>query len=240
MPNPRLSGASVSPGQERERGTTAICYYSARATVTSSTKKAKSSEQMNYRQKVSEAFIQELRTNNNRKLTPYTDFFHGQAYLETFQYKDRDGNAILNPDDITLTLSIDGAQLYRNKVSDCTIYIWIVMDLPPEIRYRKDHVLLGGFIPGPNKPKVMDSFIFPGLYHLSALQRHGLKMWDALKQMTVTSFPFLSLATADAPGMAAINRFVGHQGRVHCRLYCPLVGRHKPEMSSYYPALQKP
>ena len=86
----------------------------------------------------------------------------------------------------------------------------------------------------------MDSFIFPGLYHLSALQRHGLKMWDALKQMTVTSFPFLSLATADAPGMAAINGFVGHQGRVHCRLYCPLVGRHKPEMSSYYPALQKP
>ena len=100
----------------------------------------KSSEQMNYRQKVSETFIEELRTNNNRKLTPYTDFFHGQAYLETFQFKDRDGNAILNPDDITLTLSIDGAQLYRNKFSDCTIYIWIVMDLPPEIHYRKDHV----------------------------------------------------------------------------------------------------
>ena len=86
------------------------------------------------------------------------------------------------------------------------------MDLPPEIHYRKDHVLLDGFIPGPNKPKVMDSFIFPGLYHLSALQRHGLKMWDALKQMTVTSFPFLSLATAGAPGMTAINGFVGHQG----------------------------
>jgi hypothetical protein len=114
------------------------------------------------------------------------------------------------------------------------------MDLPPEIRYKKDHVLPGGFIPGPNKPKNLDSFIFPGLHHLSALQREGLNIWDAWTKITSKSFPFLALATADAPGMACINGFVGHQGKLHCRLYCPIVGRHRPEQPAHYSPLQKP
>ena len=30
------------------------------------------------------------------------------------------------------------------------------MDLPPELRYKKQYVLPGGFIPGPKKPKDVD------------------------------------------------------------------------------------
>jgi hypothetical protein len=44
------------------------------------------------------------------------------------------------------------------------------MDLSPDEHYKKRHVLSGGFIPGPNKPKIIDLFLFPGLHHLSALQ----------------------------------------------------------------------
>jgi len=75
--------------------------------------------------------------------------------------------------------SIDGAQLYAHKASDCWIYIWVIMDFSPEVHYKKDFVIPGGFIPGPKKPKILDSFLFPGLYHLAALQKEGLTIWNA-------------------------------------------------------------
>ncbi|KAL0568733.1 hypothetical protein V5O48_013253, partial [Marasmius crinis-equi] len=142
----------------------------------------------------------------------------------------------INNEDMVLVLSIDGAQLYRNKASDCWIYIWVIYDYAPEHRYKKKHVLPGGFIPGPNKPKHLDSFIFSALYHVSALQREGLRTWDAHRNVTTVMNPFFALATADGPGMASLSGCVGHHGKVHCRFYCPLEGRHKPSASMYYPA----
>jgi len=133
---------------------------------------------------------------------------------------------------------MDGAQLYKNKSSDCWIYIWVLFDLGPEFRYKKPYVLPGGFIP--KKPKNPDSFMFPGIHHLSALQREGLKIWDATDGSIFTSHPFLAFVTADGPGMTYLNGLVGHHGRNGCRLSCPLVGRHKPGGTHYYPARLKP
>ena len=55
----------------------------------------------------------------------------------------------------------------------------MIMDFSPEVHYKKDFVIPGGFIPGPKKPKILDSFLFPGLYHLAALQKEGLTIWNA-------------------------------------------------------------
>ena len=60
------------------------------------------------------------------------------------------------------------------KASACWIYIWVVLNLAPERRYKKKHVLISGFIPGLNNPKNLDSFLLPGLQHLVALQKEGL------------------------------------------------------------------
>ena len=81
--------------------------------------------------------------------------------------------------DIVIMISMNSAQLYQSKESDCWIYIWILLNLSPDKRYKKINVLPGGFIPGPNKPQNVDSFLFPGLHHLSALQREGLAIWDS-------------------------------------------------------------
>jgi len=56
----------------------------------------------------------------------------------------------------------------------------------------------GGIIPGPGKPKNLDSFLFPGLAHVSALQKEGLHIWDGYNRMAAISFIFLLLALADA------------------------------------------
>ena len=197
---------------------------------------------MDYRRKFTAKVVSEMQQNGGRQTSPYTDFFNGSDYLTAVHEQNPADEATpkINKDDICLIFSCDGAQLYRNKVSECWIYIWIAMDLPPELRYKKKHVLPAGFIPGPGKPKNLDSFLFPSLYHLAALQKEGLKIWDAHRNVIIKSYPFLLSATADVIGMASISGFVGHQGKVHCWIHCPMTGHHKPGTSAYYPALLKP
>ena len=114
------------------------------------------------------------------------------------------------------------------------------MNLSPERRYKKKHVLIGGFIPGPNNPKNVDSFLFPGLQHLAGLQKEGLKIWDASLQREIHSNIFLALLTADGPGMMHITGLVGYHGKHGCQLYCGMQGRREPAGKHYFPALLKP
>ena len=164
----------------------------------------------------------------------YDDVFCGSDYLDAVERGE------IGDYDTVVMLSIDGAQLYRNKKSDCWIYIWIVLDLAPDKRYKIRNIIPGGVIPGPEKPKHLDSFLFPGLAHVSAIQKEGLHLWDGYNRMAAISLIFVLLALADAVGMAEVSGSVGHHGRKGCRLLCELIGRNKPKGSHYYPALLRP
>jgi hypothetical protein len=117
---------------------------------------------------------------------------------------------------------------------------WNLLDLITDKKYKKQHVLPGGFILGPNEPKNIDSFSFPGLHHVCMLQSEGLHIWDAFWDQRFISQLFLALNIADGPVMAYFNGLVGHHGKFGCHLYCPVPGRHKPNSFHYYPALTKP
>ena len=188
-----------------------------------------SAEQMQYAEKRLEEIVNAGPANRGN----YEDWCDGINFIQAF----RDGH--IKKGDPVLMFSIDSAQLYRSKSSDCWMYIWVVFSLDPSThRYKKVAVIFGGIIPGPNKPQVLESFLFPGLHHLSAIQNEGLMIWDAFSDMKYISHPFLALATADGPAMAYINGLVGHQGKIGCRLYCPFPGRCKG--SHYYPVCLKP
>ena len=164
----------------------------------------------------------------------FDDIFCGDDYLELVD----DGK--IGKYDSVLMLSIDGAQLYESKKSDVWIYIWILLDLAPDKRYKIRNILPGGVIPGPETPGDLDSFLFPGLAHLSALQTEGLPIWDAHTPERAISLLFLLLVLADAMGMAELSGSVGHHGRKGCRLLCGLTGRNKIRGAHYYPALLRP
>lgn len=121
------------------------------------------------------------------KLSTYDDIITSTEYLKAIH----DGK--IQEDDIVLMLSIDGAQLYESKESDCWIYIWIIINLSPDLCYKKKYILPGGIIPGPKKPKLIKSFLFPGLHHLVAMQKEGLHIWDASKDKVFTSNLFSHL-----------------------------------------------
>jgi len=178
--------------------------------------------------------LRELRLSDG-DIPSYEDLFHGSDYLEAVN------NGCIKEGNLVLMFSIDGTQLYQSKVSDCWIYIWVIFNFDPvSCHYIKKHILIGAIIPGPNKPKVLELFLFPGLHHLSAIHKHRLPIWDTSSGRLFTSHPFLALATADSPAMVSINGLVWHQGRNRCHLYCPLKGCRKPGGSHYYPALLKP
>lgn len=96
----------------------------------------KTALKMKYRNKHTARVLYNLEGNAERSL-PYTDFFDGDAYLDAVRA------GTIKPEDTVIMLSLDGAQLYRNKTSDCWIYIWIIMDLSPELRYKKRHIIPG-------------------------------------------------------------------------------------------------
>ena len=188
-------------------------------------------QKMRYRQHKTEELLQ-ARARGEDYI--YDDVFCGSDYLDAVE----DGR--IKADDTVVMFSIDGAQLYRNKKSDCWIYIWIILDLAPDQRYKIRNILPGGIIPGPKNPKHLDSFLFPGLAHVSALQKEGLRVWDGYKDEAAVCFIFLLLILADAIAMAEMTGSVGHHGRKGCRILCGLFGRNKPGGSHYYPALLRP
>ncbi|KZT28100.1 hypothetical protein NEOLEDRAFT_958717 [Neolentinus lepideus HHB14362 ss-1] len=123
---------------------------------------------MKWRRTQTQKIINELDANDdclNNTLANFDDVLCGREYIQSV----RDGT--ITETDMVLMLSTDGAQLYKSKISDFWVYIWIVIDHSPDRRYKKKHVLPGGFIPGPNKPKMLDSFLFTGLHHVAALQK---------------------------------------------------------------------
>ncbi|TFK66273.1 hypothetical protein BDN72DRAFT_871586 [Pluteus cervinus] len=134
-------------------------------------------KRMRYRHELTEDLLEKLEAGNGC-LDEFTDFFYGEDYLNMA----RDTDNPLTDDDVFVQLSIDGAQLYRDKASDCWFFIWIIMDLSPGTRYKKKYVLPGGFVPGPEKPVNTESFLLPSFRHVSALQKEGLKVWNGLKR----------------------------------------------------------
>jgi hypothetical protein len=190
-------------------------------------------EKMHYRERTTSDILEYARKHGG-KLREYNDTTCGRDYLTAIE------TGKINKDDILVQFSLDGAQLYRDKESDCWIFVYIIHNLPPEMRYKKKLVIPAGFIPGPEKMKDGDSFIYPVLYHISALQNQGLRIWDAWTQDYIPrSIPFL-FVTADGPAMSMISGMVGHSGKFGCRLYCGLPGRHRERDGHYYPVMLKP
>ncbi|KIK81446.1 hypothetical protein PAXRUDRAFT_62071, partial [Paxillus rubicundulus Ve08.2h10] len=136
---------------------------------------AQSAQDMNWLHDKADEIIEEIRRTG--RIGVVEDIVMGWDFLGA----KLDGD--IKPGDIILLASMDGAQLYEDKESDCWMYIWILVNLSPDKRYRKLNVLPGGFIPGPNKPKNLDSFLAVGLHHLAALQREGLSVWDASRDI---------------------------------------------------------
>jgi hypothetical protein len=95
-----------------------------------------SAKRMRHRSERTQQIIDELQQTG--KIAEYDDIYQGSDYLRAVN----EGKITSN--DMVLLLSIDGAQLYQSKHSDCWIYIWVILDHAPDMRYKKKYILPGG------------------------------------------------------------------------------------------------
>ncbi|KAL0057164.1 hypothetical protein AAF712_016206, partial [Marasmius tenuissimus] len=146
----------------------------------------------------------------------------------------------IQADDTVIMMSLNGCQLYKNKTSDCWMYGFVLVNLFPDKRYKKKYFIPSSIFPGPNNLKVMESFLYIGLRHISVVANAGgLRLWDAYQDKMIKSRIFILFSFADCSGMVYWNGLVGHTGKVGCCFWCPLVGRRKPKQHTYYPILFK-
>ncbi len=149
---------------------------------------------------------------NTGLLSSYDDFFHGSDYLESV----RKGE--IGDNDIVLMLSIDGAQLFAQKASDCWIYLWVIMDLSPNECYKKQYVPTWRLYPWPQpNQRILTRFFSRPTSSKHFTARRASYMGFFGRSRTFLSKLFLALNTADGPGMAYLNGLVGHHGKYGCR-----------------------
>ena len=129
---------------------------------------------------------------HSKVLDEWGDIYHGRDYLHAVQ-TDR-----IQKGDTVLLMSLNSAELYESKQSNCWIYMWVVLDLAPDLQYK--------------------------IYHIAVLMKENLNTWDAVDSIVFKLKPLAHLGTADGPGMQCLNSLTGHSGAYDCRLYCPVKG----------------
>jgi hypothetical protein len=167
----------------------------------------------------------------------FHDVATGKALLDHFRHND------VGSHDVLVMWTYDGIQVYADKESDMWIGGWIFLNLPAggeSGRYKKVSMAPGLFVPGPKKPQVIESFLYPSYHHASALTRQGTKVFDADVRQTHLSKLHVVIAGADGPAMAGLDGSGGHKCAHGCRVNCPMAERLKPGSSTYYPALLLP
>ncbi|KAI0370817.1 hypothetical protein BV20DRAFT_943688 [Pilatotrama ljubarskyi] len=189
-------------------------------------------EDMRYRPTRMVEVLEELRRSG--ELDRICDILDGSDFWDACQ------RGQISDDDTCVLFSMDGAQLYEHKASNCWIYIWILVDVDPAKRYKKRYILPGAIIPGPTKPKHFESFLFPGFHHVAALQNEGFSIWDAFRDVVFISRPWVFAVGADAIGAPDVTGLVSHHGKLGCRHWCGRPGRRKPGGSHYYSVCLKP
>ncbi|KZV60743.1 hypothetical protein PENSPDRAFT_593394, partial [Peniophora sp. CONT] len=204
---------------------------------------AKRAEELRYLERRMAEIAEELNINHG-DLNVFDDWCCGKDSTDNYNFDGHKAGAEERKrfcgDDFVLLVSLDGAQLYMMKASDCWIYIWVILNYDPIVRYKRTHILIGGVFPGPHKPKNVDSFLYPGLYHVSALQHEGLRVWDSYLNKICLSNLTVAFGTADTPGAVYFSGGAGHTSMHPCRLLCELRGRRKPDGKTYYPVHIRP
>ena len=195
-------------------------------------------ERMRYR---AEGHPQAKQESGGRK----TDIFDGAHYRgllkkEVVVDSHRLGHKYFeDPRDIALGFGTDGVGPFRRRKATCWPLLIFNYNLPPTERFHDENVICLGEVPGPRKPKDMDSFLYPAAQELLLLAV-GVEAWDVVHKEKFTLRAFLVTVFGDIPALSMLLRVKGHNARSPCRL-CTIKGVRIPmsTQTTYYIPLSR-
>ena len=130
--------------------------------------------------------------------TEVRDFFDGKLFRD---FHRRELGLFGDPHDVALHLSLDGVQLTNMSNYEVTPVIYINLNLPPQERYKVNNILAGMLIPGPKKPKVLDTFLRPLVDELLQLG-NGVSAVDGRNCVEFRLRAWVTMVTGDGPALA--------------------------------------
>lgn len=142
-----------------------------------------------------------------------------------------------DPHNIALGIATDGFTPFKKKKGATAWPLLLInCNLPPSLRFRCKHLICVGDIPGPHKPKDIDSFLWFLITELLRLAA-GVQAYDRMKQFILRAY--LVLSTGDMPAVAMLMHMLGPTSISGCRM-CSIHGISNPakaKSTAHYPAL---
>jgi hypothetical protein len=138
-------------------------------------------------------------------INTYSDF--GDGAVQQYLYEEHE--LLRGKSDVAFALSTDGAQLTMKKQSNTWIALLIILNLPPEVRYKTNNTIVPFIIPGPNSPGFLESFMHP-LFVDMAKASEGIWMWDAVDSSYFVQRSFICTILGDMLGSAKMSGMAGH------------------------------
>jgi hypothetical protein len=111
--------------------------------------------------------------------------------------------------DIAFALSTDGAQLTMKKQSNTWLVIFILFNLPGDMQYKKDGIIIPLATPGPNSPGDIESFLYP-MFQNMAMASEGIWIWDAVDSSYFILRAYICMILGDMLGSAKLSGMAGH------------------------------
>ena len=102
-------------------------------------------------------------------------------------------------------MSIDGANITKLRNFEMTPMIVTNLNLPPEIRYRNENILLCLLIPGPKKHGLLDTFLYPFVEEMKALDAGIPNIYNSYTDSSFSLHAWLLFVSGDGPASAEGN-----------------------------------
>ena len=130
----------------------------------------------------------QYRSKHQHDPTKITDIFDGAHYRSLLETPVTISDEELpmwffsDPRDVALGFSTDGFGPFKRRNKTAWPLIIFNYNIPPKERFRKEHIISLGTIPGPKKPADMDSFLWPLVQELLQLEI-GVSAFDPIAQV---------------------------------------------------------
>ncbi|CAG8854910.1 42574_t:CDS:2, partial [Gigaspora margarita] len=161
------------------------------------------------------------------------DIYDGKLYKEILE------EGLLSDNrDIVFSASLDRYQIFEQQRDDCWVILMINNNLLPEIRVKKENLLVVAIIPGPKQPKNFNTFMRPLINELKQLEE-GILCWDAVTNENFTLHAHVIFWCGDIPAISKLMYITGHNSYMGCR-FCDIRGIISGEPNKnhvYYPLI---
>ena len=146
----------------------------------------------------------------------YGDIFDGQIWSDFGAHSQRPNMFLSSPFSYMVTLNVDWFQPFvRTQYSLGAIYLSI-QNLPRELRYKEENILLVGLLPGPSEPsRSIDPYLSPLITELKGAWENGISL-KLHNGMYATFRVALTCVSCDLPASKKVCGFLSHNAKYGC------------------------